>query len=266
MSDANYYNRFVDNDAPENQQKNNKKEIVSETGYSIAKVFGYMFIGLAITAAIALGLGALFRYIFGVNYETGIDANLQNSAAITLIVLLIVSFIGIIILSFVVPITVARGKRSVLVPSIIYTVLMGVALSTICIFIPWSLLGLTFGITSLVFGLMALIALLSKGRLNGLAIAAMGLFIGAAMLSLALWIMMLCGVFSGPLYWIISLATFAAVMLITIWDMARIKTIAKNGEMTTNLSLYCAFILYNDFIYIFLRILRIVIIVMGKKN
>ena len=113
---------------------------------------------------------------------------------------------------------------------------------------------------------MALIALLSKGRLNGLAIAAMGLFFGAAILSLVLWMMMLFGVFSGTLYWIVSLATFAAVMLITIWDMARIKAIAQQGEMTKNISLYCAFVLYNDFIYIFLRILRIVLIVFARRN
>lgn len=265
MSDANYYDRFAEQKEQPRQEKE-KNTITGETGLSIAKVFGYMFIGLLITAAISLGLGAMFRFLFGINSDAGIDATLAQNSAITLIVLLIVSFIGIIVLSIVVPITVARGNRSVLVPAIIYTVLMGVALSTLCIFVPWSLLGLTFGITALVFGLMALIALLSKGRLNGLAIAAMGLFIGAGILSLVLWMMMLFGVFSGTLYWIVSLATFAAVMLITIWDMARIKAIAQKGEMTKNISLYCAFILYNDFIYIFLRILRIVLILFARKN
>ena len=143
---------------------------------------------------------------------------------------------------------------------------MGIMLSTLAMVIDWSILGITFGITALIFGLMSLIALLSKGRLNGLAIAAMGLFIGAGILSLVLWILMLVGFFSGTLYWIVSLSVFVAVMLITIWDMARIKAIAQNGEMTTNISLYCAFILYNDFIYIFLRILRIVILVLGNRR
>ena len=257
MSDAKYYDRYAE------QERN---RITGEAGLSIAKVFGYMFIGLAITAAISLGLAAFFRFVWGVNSEQAINETLASNAAIALIVLLIVSAIGLIVLSIVVPITVARGRHSVLVPALIYSVLMGIMLSTICIFVPWSLLGLTFGITSLVFGLMALIALLSKGRLNGLAIAAMGLFFGAAILSLVLWMMMLFGVFSGTLYWIVSLATFAAVMLITIWDMARIKAIAQQGEMTKNISLYCAFVLYNDFIYIFLRILRIVLIIFARRN
>ena len=266
MSDANYYDRFAEQKQEQPRKEKERNTLTGETGLSIAKVFGYMFIGLAITAVISLGLAAIFRFVWGINSDAGINETLAANAAIVLIVLLIVSAIGLIVLSIVVPITVARGKHSVLVPSIIYSVLMGVMLSTICIFVPWSLLGLTFGVTSLVFGLMALIALLSKGRLNGLAIAAMGLFIGAGILSLVLWIMILCGVFISTLYWIVSLATFAAVMLITIWDMARIKAIAQKGEMTTNISLYCAFVLYNDFIYIFLRILRIVLIVFAKKN
>lgn len=267
MSDANYYDRFAsEQEQPQQNKQKEKKIITAEGGYSLAKIFGYMFIGLLITAGIALGLGAFYRYILLVDYANGIDTNFASTAVIILLVLLIASFIGIIVLSFVVPITVARGKHSVLVPAIIYTVLMGIALSTICIFVPWSLLGLTFGITALTFGLMALIALLSKGRLNGLAIAAMGLFAGAGLMCLALWIMMICGVFSEPLYWAISLITFAAVMLITIWDMARIKQIAQKGEMTNNLSLYCAYILYNDFIIIFLRILRFVLIIFARRK
>lgn len=257
MSDnANYYGNFANSDA-------NKR---GQVGLSIAKVYGYMFLGLLITAAIALGLGAYFGKVLLKDVSSDIPTRFQSTNAIILLVLLITSFIGIIVLSFVVPITIARGRRSVLVPSIIYTVLMGIMLSTLAMVIDWSILGVTFGITALIFGLMSLIALLSKGRLNGLAIAAMGLFIGAGILSLVLWILMLVGFFSGTLYWIVSLSVFVAVMLITIWDMARIKAIAQNGEMTTNISLYCAFILYNDFIYIFLRILRIVILVLGNRR
>ena len=267
MSDANYYDRFANNQQEEKPQKENKRQVVDfSTGLSIAKVYGYMFIGLMITAAIALGLGVYFGNVLFKDVTTDIDARMQTTNAIILLALLIVSLIAIIVLSFVVPIVAIRNKHSVLVPAILYSVFMGIALSTLTIFIDWYLLGLTFGITALVFGLMALIALLSKSRLNGLAIAAIGLFAGAMMLSLALWIMMLLGVFSEPLYWVISLLTFAAVMLITIWDMARIKAIAQKGEMTKNVSLYCAYILYNDFIVIFLKILRFVLIIMGSKK
>ncbi len=267
-NDANYYDRFANEESQPQQQKKVKKTITSETGYSLTKIFGYMFAGLMLTAVIMLGLAAVYRYYLGivdgqVNFA---DETTVSNAVLSLLVLLIVSFLGIIILSIVVPITVARGKHSVLVPAILYAIFMGIALSTIAIFIPWYLLGITFGLTSLVFGLMALIALLSKGRLNGLAIAGMGLIFGAMIISLFLFVLMLLGVAVTWLYWVVSLAVFAGMMLITIWDMARIKSIAQNGALTNNLSLYCAYILYNDFIYIFLRILRIVLVVFSRNK
>ncbi len=264
--DANYYDRFAnhnDNQTPETKKA--KKVKVIETGYSLAKIFGYMFIGLLITSVVALGLGYLVSYLMSISP----DAETSEMIMIGVVAVLIVSAIALIVMSFVVPIVAIRNKHSVLVPAIIYTIVMGVMLSTITAFIPWYILGLTFGITSVIFGLMALIAILSKSRLNGLAIVAMGLFAGAGLLALSMWILMLTGVMTGEmvwLYWVIVLVTFAAMMFITIWDIARIKKIAQEGEMNQNLSLYCAFILYNDFISILLRVLRIVLMIMGKSK
>ena len=267
MSDAEYYDRFAENNAKEEKQPKRVKPIVEKsTGLSIAKVFGYMFFGLLITAGIALGLGFLFSKFLLADAATEIEDRVQETSAIILLIALVASFIGIVVLSFVVPIVALRNRRSVLVPAIIYSVLMGVMLSTLVVFIDWLILGLTFGITAVIFGLMALIALISKSRLNGLAIAAIGLFVGAGFIALTMWILMLVGVNVTLLYWIVSFAVFAAVMFITMWDMARIKTIAEKGEMNQNVSLYCAFILYNDFINIFLRLLRFIIIIFGNKK
>ena len=252
MADGQYYNQ-------------NSGTMTKSTGLSIAKVFSYMFFGLLITTAIAIGLGILFQRVLLANASTDLEARIQETGALILLIALIVAFIGIIVLSIVVPIVAIRNRHSVLVPAIIYCVLMGVVLSTLVIFIDWFVLGLTFGITAGIFGLMALIALLSKSRLNGLAIAAIGLFVGAGILALVMWILMIAGVEITTLYWAISLITFAAVMLITIWDMARIKAIAERGEMNPNVSLYCAYVLYNDFIIIFLRLLRFVLLATSRK-
>lgn len=250
MSDSRYYDGSLE----------------ESKGLSIAKVYGYMFIGLLITAAIAIGLGLYFGNVLLANASTEMEARIQETNAIILLVVLGVSAIALLVLSIVVPIVAIRGKHSVLVPGILYCAFMGVMLSTFVIFIDWKILGLTFFITSLVFGLMSLIALLSKSRLNGLGIAAIGLFLGAGLISLTMWILMLMGFDVTPLYWIVSLATFAGTMLITIWDMARIKQIAEDGAMTRNTSLYCAFILYVDFIRIFLRLLRYILIIFGRKR
>ena len=262
--DANYYDRFADHKSQDNPKpEKQKKEKYFETTYSLAKIFGYMFAGLFITAAIALGLGVLLDYLLLS------EGTLTDTALLIFLIILIVSSVALIVMSFVVPLVVAKGKHSVLVPAIIYSVLMGVMLSAITAFIPWYLLGITFGVTSLMFGLMALIALLSKSRLNGLAIVAIGLVTGAMVMSLIIFVLMLTGVMTGEmvwLYWVISLVMLVAIMLITIWDIARIKQIAQQGEMTRNLSLYCAFILYNDFIHVFIRVLRIVLIVASKAK
>ena len=251
-----------------NNNINYSQDYVSkeDKAYTLTKVFGYMFCGLMITAAIMLGLSGLYRYLLSVDYTQGFNA--EAIAIQALLATLIVSAIGLIVLSFIVPIMVRKGTHSVLVPAILYTVLMGVCLSTLTIFIPWYLLGVTFLITSLIFGLMALIALLSKERLHWLGIIGLGLVLGGGLISLFLWILMLV-LPSGTItsiFWIVSLAVFAGMMCITTWDISRIKSIALEGEMTNNISLYCAYILYNDFIYIFMRVLRIVLIIYSKSK
>ena len=239
----------------------------------IGKVYGYMFFALALTAIIAFGVGILFNlWIFGtlnpaaVAYDD-VDLTLNANGAMTLFVLLIISAIALLITSFVVHIRAAKGKN-ITIPAGLYVILMGLVLSELVIFVPWPVLGITFGVTSGIFGIMYLISYFSKGSLNALGIIGMGLFLGAAFLSLIGFILALTGALGAymHLYWIISLMCFAAIMFITIWDMWRIKQIAESGQMSDNLVLYCAFILYVDFIYLFLRVLRIVLYFVGRKN
>ena len=85
-----------------------------------------------------------------------------------------------------------------------------------------------------------------------------GLFVGCGILSLVnLLIMLIAPSIFQPMYWIVSLGMFAAVMFITMFDIWNIKRICQTGELSNNLALYCAFTLYVDFIYIFVRILTI---------
>lgn len=240
----------------------------------IGKVYGYMFFGILITAIISFGVGILFNlWIFktinpaDVNYGD-VEGNISLSGAVTLLVMLGVTAIGVLIMSIVIHLRAARSTKSLAIPALIYCILMGLLLSELVIFVPWPVLGLTFVITAGIFGIMYLIATFSKGNLNPLGIVAIGLFLGAGLLSLIGIILMLTGALGAylHLYWIISLLTFAAMMFVTIWDMWRIKMIAQEGSMNENLVLYCAFILYVDFIYLFLRVLRIVSYFIGRKN
>ena len=238
----------------------------------MGRVYGYMFFGILITAIIAFGVGILFNvWIFGqisISEDLGNVEKINSTGLITLLVVLGISAIGVLIMSFVVQGTYFRGKKSVMVPALIYSILMGLLLSSLVIFVPWPVLGITFLITAGIFGIMFLISYLSKGSLNFLGVIGIGLLIGAALIGLVGWIFILTG-FLGAymhLYWIVSFISFVAIMFITIWDMWRIKKIAEAGEMNDNLALFCAFTLYVDFIYLFLRVLRFVAYLFARRR
>ena len=244
-------------------QQTKKTNASSSTSLSIAKVFLYMFIGLFITAVVAFGVGALVYYYAGVNP----DAELAESVLRTYFVILIVSAIALFIDMLIINFVIIRNGRSVLVPGIIYAVLVGVLFSMLTIVVDWRLIGMAFGVTALVFLIMSVIAFLSKGNMNGLAIVIIGLAIGSGFLILFNWLfMLLTGTVLSTLYWVVTFAIFALVLFVTLFDLWRIKQIAENGAMNNNIALYCAFIMYTDFINVFIRILYFLIIIFGKRK
>ena len=156
-----------------------KQKVRTSTNLDIAKVFGYMFVGLLITGLVAFGLAYLFYRWMLVDSVAASD---------TLFVLMIVSVISMFVLTIVISISFNRNKiRRILIPAILYTVVMGVMISTLVLFLDWRLLGGAFVATSLIFGVMALIALISKGSLNGLYIVGIGLMLGAGLMSMFTW-------------------------------------------------------------------------------
>lgn len=234
------------------------KKVASST-LSLAKVFGYMFAGLFITGLIAF----ILAFIFDNWARTGGEQALN-----TLFGLMIISSIGVVILSFVISFSMRKTSvKSTLIPIIIYCVLMGVMLSTFVLFLDWRLLGGAFLATSLIFGIMSLISLLSKGNLSGLAVVGMGLIFGSMIISLFTWFLSIISPATfETFYWIITFMMFAGMMFITMWDIYRIKKIAEEGELHGNVSLYCAFQLYVDFIYIFIRMVYFLAAFAGRNR
>ena len=84
---------------------------------SFAKVFFYMFVGLAITTGVAFAVGYIFLTALrnGANSETVANAYFGT---------MIASGIALLIMTFVIQFVFLRGKHSILVPAIIYCVLM----------------------------------------------------------------------------------------------------------------------------------------------
>ena len=250
-------------------QEDNKKlyefEDKQAKGRFLSKVFGMMFLCLAITTVVAAGLGYGLMYLL----VNAADETAALNITYAMIGMLIGSAIILIIMSFVLPIMFIRGKHNIIVPLMIYVTVMGVMLSSLTWAFEPAILAEAFGITALVFGLMAFLGFISKGKLTGVWVVAIGLLIGAGLLSLVNFIMIMIGGISEAnvtLSWIVSLAVFGFLMLMTMWDVHRINSIAANGsESGNNLVYYCAYILYSDFIAILIRVLRILAIFARRR-
>ena len=242
-------------------------------GTFLTKVFGMMFVCLLITTAVAAGLGYGIQTLITHTPSYDPNAPIESLPAGILSVFLItvlVSMIGLIVMSFVLPITFAKGKHNIIVPLMIYVVLMGIVLSLFTFIFDWVILVEAFGITSLIFGAMAFLGYISKGRLAGIGFILLGLLIGAGALCLINWLMILFGGIREEnimLSWIVSLIIFAFLMIVTLYDVNRIKKIAEAGaEHDNNLTYYCAFILYSDFIAILIRVVYYLAILTGKRK
>ncbi|MDY0345823.1 MAG: Bax inhibitor-1 family protein [Bacilli bacterium] len=211
---------------------------VTEGSRFIGVVFGYAALGFLVTAAIAVLTGYLFTSVIPIDV-----------AGDTYLALIIGASILQLVLIFWIVFGVFRRGGNMIIPFALYTIAMGILLSTLTLTMDWYLIGMTFGLTCLVFGMMAAVGYFSKVNLSGLLIVGMGLLIGSIFLSLINWF-----IGSDSLTWIVTFASFGAIMLITAFDVWRIKKISESGAVTKNIALYCAFSIYIDFIYMFMRI------------
>ena len=240
-------------------------------GAFLTKVFGMMFICLLITTVVAAGFGYGFQYALVKTATIDGDTVILSESLVTaLVATLIVSAIVLLIMSFVLPITFMRGKHNIIVPLMIYVTVMGVLLSAFTFLVDWVILVEAFGITTLIFGVMGLLGYVSKGRLTGIGVILLGLILGAALLSLMNWLMILIGGVKESnitISWIVSLMIFAFLMLVTLYDVNRIRRIAENGSrQDNNLVNYCAFILYSDFISILVRVIYFLALITGRRK
>ena len=237
-------------------------------GAFLTKVFGMMFLCLLITTVVAAGFGYGFQALL-INTATA-DGVLDSNVVTTLSITLIVSIIALLVMSFVLPITFMRGRHNIIVPLMIYVALMGILLSTFTFIMDWVILVEAFGITTIIFGVMGLLGYVSKGRLAGIGVILIGLLMGAGLLSLMNWLMILIGGIQESnitISWIVSLMIFAFLMFVTLYDVYRIRRIAENGAaQNNNLVYYCAFILYSDFISILIRVIYFLASISNRRN
>lgn len=249
-----------------------KTKVSVTSGKFIGRTLMYVGIALAVTFAVLAVVATPLYFVFAGNGLVGVDtlfsaikdgnfetlSEVQMSALLVYGILLLVSAIVMIAMQIWINISmIAKGKVR-MVPFMIYAGTMGVLLASFSLILPFYEILMASGITTLIFGMMALVAHLLGDRAKWFGIIGIGILAG----------LMLIGLISIPLfffvpmvyvvyYYIFSLVSLLAMLLITAFDFWRIKKIASKGTQSDDLALYCAFNLYVDYIYILIRILSL---------
>ena len=209
------------------------------------RVFGKMFMGLLITA-----LTSMFV--------------VSSEAVLSFIFSSRIVFFGLIIAEFglVFGITAAINKLSNLTATLLfylYAIVNGLVLSSIFLVYSMSAITLTFGITSLTFGTMALLGYVTRKDLSK-----MGSILFMALIGLIVATIVNIFLASSALDWIISFAGVAIFTGLTAWDTQKIKNMASmtDPSQAGKVATLGALSLYLDFINLFLYLLRF----MGRNN
>lgn len=218
----------------------------------LGKVFGYMFIGLLISAVVAFGFSFALANLC---YDA--DGVLTDNGYWISFITGIVCIVGCLITSTVNSVYTVKTGKAPWVGFILYAIFIGGAFSLILLGgVSLQVVAEAFLITALAFGSMFLVGYFSKRDLNWLALVASGLAIGLMVTSLFWGIFYLISPAAGILMdWVVSIGILVVSMIFVAIDSYNIKKLAENGNNNTNLALFCAFNMYSDFLMIFLRVL-----------
>ena len=254
-------------ESPSQSYQHASEQPISRT---LATVFGYMAIGVGISLGVAIGVALLFFNIWG---QRTLDEALYalgggtDAGVIAYVVILIASFITLLIMSFVMARALNSSTRSAWPAFIIYASVMGILMSTFVMVVDIWTLGQALGTTAVVFAAMFLIGRFSKVNLNPLGLIASGIMLA----------LILVGGFWLIFYWanptgfqtfdmVFSFIVVGLMMIITAVDAYNIKNILVRGQANRNVLLYCAFVLYSDFITLLIRILYLILRLQGRNK
>lgn len=221
-------------------------------------VFGYMFLGLLITAAVSLG----WSY-FVVSAFASVDSDgyvtFSNTGLMWIVGVCIASAVGCYLTSIVNNVYAIKTEKAPWVGFLLYAIFIGFAFSTFILTgIDFATMGEAFALTAIAFGAMFLIARFSKANLAWWSLLGLGLLAAAGMMAMFWWIIYLLNPLSPTnLFFgiVISAIVLVASLLITAFDCWKMKRIIASGNDNRNLALFCAFDLYTDFLMVFIRIL-----------
>ena len=207
-----------------------------------AKVFGWVFIGLLVTFVTSMYVAANPNMIYNIFVND-------------YFYFILFAQIGIAIYLS------ARIRKmsqyTAKILYILYTVLTGVTFSMLFIVFEMSSLIFVFGITSIIFGLFALI-----GYYTNVNLTKFSSFFFMALISLLL--LYLLNMFIGSVALDLGLTIFGIFIFIGFiaYDVQKVKVMMNYIENEDVVAIYGAFQLYLDFINLFIRLLTL----FGKRR
>lgn len=213
----------------------------SNSSYSMYKVFGWMFYAIILTAIAAFGVPLLIASMGGT-----LD---------TLNGVILVASIVVLVLSFATPTITMKTKSSATAVGIfsLFAIAMGTMISYVVIIYDLNIIIYALGVTSLIFGAMAIYGYVTKRDLSGFGSFLMMILIGSLLMTVI-------NIFIGSqmMDFIISYIILGVYIGFIAYDIQNVKRIASRGMLNTNISLLMALNLYLDFIYIFIRLVSII--------
>lgn len=207
----------------------------------IAKAFGWMFIGLALTAGVALYASR----------SEGLQRLVLGNGGVFLVLILVELGLVMGISWGIQRISAATAAGLFL----LYSALNGLTLSVIFLVYELGAIYQAFFVAAGMFGGMSLYGYTTKRDLTALgSLAMMGLF-GVILASVVNWFLA-----SSALYWAITYIGVAVFLGLTAYDTQKLRKMSEAGlneEDTRRYAVLGALALYLDFVNLFLFLLRI---------
>lgn len=216
---------------------------VQDTNAIMKRVYVRMSIGLLVSALVALGVAsspAMLSFIFG------------NQLVFWGM------WIAMIVISIAIPVRMQKmSTGAVLGLFLLFSVLMGAALSSIFVVYKMDSIVTAFFVSAGTFGAMSVYGYFTKRDLTK-----MGTYLIMALFGLIIASIVNIFVASSGLYWVITYAGVLIFVGFTAWDTQCVRRLAQSAQSfdpatLDKLATMSALSLYMDFINLFLYFLRI---------
>jgi len=224
-----------------------EKQITDETRHYFQKVFGWMFLGLAITGIVA--------YYVSVNKSIG-EVIFGNE----------VLFFGLLGLELILVFTLAgaakkMSARMAVFLYLLYCFVTGLTLSVIFLVYTIESIGYTFFLCALIFALLSLYGFFTKNDLTGLGpILSVGL---VCIITASLINIFIRNDTTDLFITIVGILVFSGLTIYDTQKIRKMNIIGNEGtEEDVKESIRGALELYLDFVNLFLKLLRL----LGKRK